>query len=76
MFVVRLGQEKQDGFMTNCLKPFAITFAGFVVDYKLAITLRNNLQANLRQFVQFMFLQMFRTACSYALVFYNLQKDA
>jgi hypothetical protein len=38
--------------MTNCLKPFAITFAGIVVDYKLAITVRNNLQANLRQFVQ------------------------
>jgi hypothetical protein len=48
--------------MTNCLKPFAITFAGIVVDYKLAITVRNNLQANLRQFVQFMFLQMFRIA--------------
>ncbi|CAH1380145.1 unnamed protein product [Tenebrio molitor] len=44
-------------FLTNCLKPFAITFAGIVLDYKLAIT-------------------MFRTACSYALVFYNLQKNA
>ncbi|CAH1380103.1 unnamed protein product [Tenebrio molitor] len=42
-------------FMTNCLKPFAITFAGIVLDYKMAIT-------------------VFRTACTYALVFYNLQK--
>jgi hypothetical protein len=47
-------------FMMNCLKPFAITFAGIVVDHKLAITVRNNLQANLRQFVKFT----------------NLQKDA
>ncbi|KAJ3620083.1 hypothetical protein MTP99_004076 [Tenebrio molitor] len=44
-------------FMTNCLKPFAITFAGIVLDYKMAIA-------------------MFRTAFSYALVFYNLQKAA
>jgi hypothetical protein len=35
-------------FMTNCLKPFAITFAGIDVDYKLAITVRNYLQANLQ----------------------------
>jgi hypothetical protein len=44
-------------FMTNSLKPFAITFAGIVLDYKMAIA-------------------MFRTACSYALVFYNFQKAA
>ncbi|CAH1380110.1 unnamed protein product [Tenebrio molitor] len=44
-------------FMTNCLKPFAISFAGIVLDYKMTIA-------------------MFRTACSYALIFYNLQKKA
>ncbi|KAJ3620085.1 hypothetical protein MTP99_004078 [Tenebrio molitor] len=44
-------------FMTNSLKPFAITFAGIVLDYKMAIA-------------------MFRTASSYALVFYNFQKAA
>jgi hypothetical protein len=26
--------------MTNCLKPFAITFAGIVLDYKMAIAVR------------------------------------
>jgi hypothetical protein len=34
--------------MTNSLKPFAITFAGIVLDYKMAIAVRKYLQANLR----------------------------
>jgi hypothetical protein len=35
-------------FMTNSLKPFAITFAGIVLDYKMAIAVRKYLQVNLR----------------------------
>jgi hypothetical protein len=57
--------------MANSIKPSTLVFAGIVVDYKLAVSVSNKTFQNK---IRNIFLQIFRSACSYALVLYNLRK--
>jgi hypothetical protein len=58
--------------MANSIKPSTLVFAGIVVDYKLAVSVSNKTFQN--KIHNIIFLQIFRSACSYALVLYNLRK--